>query len=99
MVLEDARSQLLAALGDDGVQRIEYAVGFVDPYDVSVWLATATDAQRDALAQQDGLEEKVAETLRAAGIDESDAVFSNVIVQSQETVDREYDGSWFYALR
>jgi hypothetical protein len=99
-VLEDAESRLLAALGDAGVERIEYVVGFVEPYTVSVWLGTATDAQRELLAEREGLREKVLDALRAAGIEGTDAVFSDVVVvQSQETVDRDYRGNWFYALR
>jgi hypothetical protein len=36
---------------------------------------------------------------RTHGFEEQDLGELVVIVESQETVDREYDGSWFYALR
>jgi hypothetical protein len=99
-VLEDAKGRLPAAFAGSGVVRIEYVVGFVEPYEVSVWLGTQTDAQREALAQREGLHEEVAHALVACGIEDTDAVFNGgAVVQSQETVDRDYEGSWFYALR
>ena len=98
-VLEDAERRLLDAYAGSGVMRIEYVVGFVEPYQVSVWLGTETDAQREALAPRNGLHEEVANALSASGINATDAVFNGVVVQSQETVDRDYEGSWFYALR
>jgi hypothetical protein len=98
-VLQDAETRLLACLASSGVMRLEYVVGFVEPYEVSVWLGTETDAQREALKRHEGLHEEVGDALTAAGIDDTDAVFRRVVVQSQETVDREYEGRWFYALR
>jgi hypothetical protein len=98
-VLDGARPGLLAMFREAGVERIEYVVGFVAPYQVSVWLGTESDAQRDALAERAGLDAAVAEVLRATGIESTDAVFDGVAVQSQESVDRAYQGSWFYALR
>jgi hypothetical protein len=98
-VLKEAERRLIDAFAADGVVRVEYVVGFVKPYGVSVWLGTQTDAQRDALAPHDGLEKRVGEMLETCGIAETDAGFEGVAVQSQETVDRECEGSWFYALR
>lgn len=98
-MLKDAEVRLLDTFADSGVATIKYVVGFVEPYEVSVWLGTETDAQRDALGRRQGLHETVADALVASGIDGSDAVFDGVVVESQETVDREYEGSWFYALR
>jgi hypothetical protein len=98
-VLEAARGRLLAAFSEPGVDRVEYVVGFVGPYEVSVWLGTETDAERDSLARSEGLREDVARVLADCGLDRTDAVFGAAVVQSQETVDRDYEGSWFYALR
>ena len=66
-VLEDAKSRLLDTLRELGVERIEYVVGFVRPYRVSVWLGTGTDAEKAALAKQERLSDTVAEVLAAAG--------------------------------
>jgi hypothetical protein len=97
-VLEDAETRLSASFAGFGVARIEYVVGFVEPYEVSVWLGTETDAQRETLRRREGLHEEVGDALAAAGIDHTDGVFRGVVVQSQETGDRDYDGNWFSAL-
>jgi hypothetical protein len=34
-----------------------------------------------------------------AGLPRSAAQVAGTVAQSQETVDRDYEGSWFYALR
>lgn len=97
--LEAAKPRLLARFQDAGAERIEYTVGFVCPYQVSVWLGTATDPQKAALAGEERLAATVRDILTSSGLGETDAVFDGVVVQSQETVDRDYEGSWFYALR
>ena len=96
---EAATERLRARFADDGVVRAEYVVGFVKPYGVSVWLGTETDAQRDKLAAFPGLHASVADVLAEVGMTESEYVYRGVVVQSEETVQRDYEGSWFYALR
>lgn len=78
--------------------RIEWAVGFVRPYRVSAWLGTETDVERDALRDGPFLAD-VREILESAGLPCGTARLERTVVQSQETVDRDYEGSWFYALR
>lgn len=96
--LERAEPALLARLGPHGIIGVEYVVGFVHPYVVWVWLVTTSDAERDALGELPFLDE-VREVLTEVGLPDEDADFEGTTVQSQETVDRDYDGSWFYALR
>lgn len=86
-------------LRQHGVTRIEPVVGFVKPYRIHVWLCTDTDAARDALSGPNPLQDKVREVLVAAGLPQDEAHFEGTVAQSQETVDRDYEGSWFYALR
>lgn len=66
-----------------------------DP-NVCVWLGTQTDAQRDALVTADDLLVQVRRVLaqEVVGID-----ITGVTVQSDETASRDYEGSWFYAMR
>jgi hypothetical protein len=96
---EAATEHLRARFAEAGVVRVEYAVGFVRPYAVSVWLGTETDAQRDKLATRPQLRESVFEVLAEVEMSESEYVYRGVVVQSEETVQRDYEGSWFYALR
>lgn len=98
--LEDAKPALCEELGHFGVTRIEYVVGFVKPYQVAVWLGTETDAQRDALSPINPEIDSVRRILKPLlpnvdYVGEIDAT----VAQSQEAVDRDYQGSWFYALR
>ncbi len=94
-----ATERLRAQFADAGVVHVEYVVGFVRPYDVSVWLGTETDTQRDKLATQPQLRESVSEVLAEVEMSDSDYVYGGVVVQSEETVQRDYEGSWLYALR
>ena len=96
--LDRAKPAIVAALSARGVVRIEWVVGFVRPYSVWAWLGTATDAERDALPELP-FRDEVLEILRSAGLSEGDVGEFGTTKQSQETVDRDYEGSWFYALR
>jgi hypothetical protein len=81
-----------------GVLRIEYVSAFPSQDDAWVWLGTATDAERDALA---GSEPWLLSEVRLIAEHHGFAAknVSGVTVQSQETVARDFKGSWFYALR
>ncbi|WP_446219876.1 hypothetical protein [Micromonospora sp. IBHARD004] len=94
--LQSAAPALVAAFGHRGVVRVEYVSAFPRP-EVWVWLGTSTDQEREALK---GGPELVGQVLRVLDLksDEGIAV-EGVTVQSEETVSRDYAGSWFYALR
>ena len=89
---------LLQAFRESGVTRIEYVTAFPLGDDAWVWLGTATDAERDALA---GAEPPVLSDVRLIAERHGflAAKVRGVTVQSEETVARDYQGSWFYALR
>lgn len=97
-VLERSESAIISTNKSAGVVRVEWTVGFVWPYDVSAWLCTTTDAERDQLRDQP-FHEATFEILVAAGLSVSDLGQFRTTKQSQETVDRDYQGSCFYALR
>lgn len=94
--LASLRSALLAGLAARDVARVEYVVGFDVPFRFWVWLGTGSDGERDRLASWPGLAAEVSELARASGLG---LLYRGVTVESQETVDREYEGSWFYRLR
>ena len=95
--LERIKECLLAALSERGVRRVEFVTAFIEPYDSWVWLGTSTDSERDALLDVHDLLELVSDAIQASGLDHS--LITGATSQSQETVDRDYEGSWFYALR
>jgi hypothetical protein len=82
------------------VTRIQYHATFGTSDDVSVWLCTDTDQQRDQLdTTTDALLEDVREIFVGVGFTPEELNGLRTFVQSQETVDRECEGSWFLALR
>ncbi len=60
----------------------------------SCWIITATDEERDCIKNDSEL---IARLWKVS----SDAGFApdGFMVQSQETVQRDYKGNWFYAMR
>ena len=98
-VLVNARPALVDAFFHDGVVRVEYVSAFPDHQPFAVWLGTATDSEAVRLRTLPTIRARVHDLLVAHGFEERDLGGLMVVVQSQETIDREYDGSWFYALR
>lgn len=98
-LLQEAREAIVRRLAPHGVQHVEFVSAFGSSEDVWVWLATATDAQRDALSGEEPLLKDVREAVASAGYPPDELHNIHSTVQSQETVDRDYKGSWFYALR
>jgi hypothetical protein len=60
----------------------------------SCWITTQTDVDRDRIKKDSALLAELFELAAKAGF-----APDTFVVQSQETVDREYKGSWFYAMR
>jgi hypothetical protein len=98
-VLVNARPALVDAFFHDGVIRVEYVSAFPYQQPFAVWLGTATDSEAARLQTSPTIRARVHDLLVAHGFEEQDLGELMVVVQSQETVDREYDSSWFYALR
>ncbi len=88
--LDVAKARILECLADRGVTRVEYVVGFGQAHEEGpwVWLATDTDATRGLLNGNESVEELI-----AAVFSDLHRQFRGVVVESQETVDREYEGS------
>ena len=97
-LLTGARPELVCAFADDGVRRVEFVAAFAGQKAIAVWLGTTSDAEAELLRRSTGLLERVAPVLRTAGFTESELGELVVVVQSQQTVDRDYAGSWSHAL-
>lgn len=98
-VLEEARSALAESLRAEGVIRVDYVAAFPDQARFAVWLGTATDVEASRLRAAPTTLAQVHDRLLARGFVEQDLHGLGIVVLSQETVDREYDGSWFNAQR
>lgn len=99
LVLEGARRAIIEALGCAGVTRVETVAAFPGQTGVAVWLGTTTDVEAGRVRDSGTAPESVREVLAAAGLGVQELDGLSVVVQSQETVDREYGGSWFNAVR
>jgi hypothetical protein len=97
-LLRNIEPELLQSFRDAGVTRVEYVSAFPAQDDAWDWLGTGTDAHRDALASS-GPRVLAEVRLIAERHGFIAAKVRGVTVQSEETVDRDFEGSWFYALR
>jgi len=97
-LLEMARRPLVSAFADDGVTRVEYTAVFPSLDSFAVWLCTDTDSQRDGLGMSNPRLEPIRQVLASVGFATSDLMHSSSTAQSQETVDRDFQGSWFWAM-
>lgn len=97
--VEDARPTLVDAFSADGVSRVEYVAAFPDQQPFAVWLGTATDSEAQRLRASPTVHGQVHDVLQTCGFQGHDLTELKVVIQSQETVDRDYAGNWFYALR
>lgn len=64
-----------------------------------IWLVTATDAEKAEVAKRGLLRAEVLAALREAGVQSDLVEQTHITVESQETVDRDYEGSWYYAMK
>jgi hypothetical protein len=97
-LLEDSRMPLLQTLGSLGVARVEFVGAFPELDSLGVWLGTLTDYERDAL-DRPSVTERVRQVLPSVGFRDDELADFRVVPESQETVDRDYEGSWYYAMR
>lgn len=80
-----------------GVTRsISFLGDFIEPV---VWLVTERDSERDHLMESGEMRDTVLRSLRKAGVREGLVQGAGVTVESQETVDREFAGSWWAAVK
>ncbi len=90
-----AERLLVRALANAGVT----SVRFITPRPTSVWLITQGDAEADPLGKRTDLRGIVFEALQSACLGSEAIEEFGIVVQSEQTVARDYEGSWFYAMR
>jgi hypothetical protein len=98
-IFELAQPILIDALAPDGVIDARLVASFPNSDDFVIWLCTATDEQRDALPQRSPRLEQARTILSQTGFPAAQLHGLGTVAQSQQTVDRDYQGSWFFALR
>jgi hypothetical protein len=98
-LLKHAKTRLVELFGSDGVTEVRVGAAFPQVNGVDVWLCTLADDEKVRLQAKPHRFDNVKAVLRSAGFSDVDVAKSTVTVQSQETVDRDFEGSWFYATR
>jgi hypothetical protein len=93
-VMNDAVPAIVAALGECGVTDVEWMVGY-HGYPVCQ-LITTTDAEKAVVVEHDHFRDTVVQHLAEAGVPSEPLEQAAVTVQSQETVDRDFEGRWLY---
>jgi hypothetical protein len=71
----------------------------IDPKNLAVWTTTDTDAQRDELLSSGALINQFRVVFRAAGYPESAVLDIRFEFESQQTVDRDFNGNWWHAVK
>ena len=98
-LLDDAAPVLTEKYGSSGVTKTRFVGAFPELPGAGVWLCTTTDSERDALRSDPALVESVLAVMRSVGFSSADIARSSVVVESQEAVDRDTEGSWFLRMR
>ena len=71
----------------------------ISPDHLAFWITTATDAERDLLAADAGLQDDFRRALLRAGYPADAVLKVGFAFESQETVDRVHGGNWWYAVK
>jgi hypothetical protein len=95
-VMKRLEDSLLREFESQGVRHVEFVIAFSEPFTFWVWLGSATDAEREQLQADASVNERIRAEAASLSID---ALYEGWTIGSQETVDRDYQGSWFYRLR
>lgn len=71
----------------------------IDPKHLAYWITTATDAERDRLAADVELHAAFRRAVAEAGYPAEAVAEVGLAFQSEETVQRDYGGNWYYAVK
>jgi hypothetical protein len=90
--------ELLEALADHGIVRAQ-AIGYDGTGPLLVYLGTDTDARLEQLGSRDPLLAQVRQVLASCGLSAEVVEQVRTTGISAETVDRDFAGNWFAAMR
>jgi hypothetical protein len=71
----------------------------IDPVNLAIWITSATDVQRDVLRRDPEFQASIRQALREVGYPAGAIDGVAFEIESQETVDRDHQGSWWYAVK
>lgn len=94
--MEGVREGLLREFAADGVILVDFVVALSEPFYFTVWLGVPTDRERDVGQQDATVDGRVRRVVAEHAMTE---LYRGFTIESQETVDRDYEGRWFYRRR
>ncbi len=71
----------------------------IDPKHLAVWITTQTDRQRDALSADESLKARLREILAESSYPQKAIPQVGFAFESEETVQRDHGGNWWYAIK
>jgi hypothetical protein len=71
----------------------------IDPRFLAVWITTETDLERDRLEKDEDLLQRLRAALLQAGYPADAVPLVGFSFESQETVNRDYGGNWWYRVK
>lgn len=71
----------------------------IDPKYLAIWVSVATDEQKNMLKAHPELIEKFQEAILELGYPAESVPEIGYAFESQETVDRDYNHNWWYAVK
>lgn len=95
--VEQANRAIVAALQEHGVIDVHWFRAYYG--EPVLWLVTATDLQREAVARSGCFRDVVLPLLGEFGVPSDLLKDACVTVESNETVDRDWNGNWFHAMK
>jgi len=66
----------------------------IDPRHLAIWITTKTDTERDRLRSDQTLHQQLCDSMLLVGYSSDAVPLVHFVIESQETVDRDYGGSW-----
>ena len=67
----------------------------IDPRHLAIWIKTKTDEERDRLRHDSDLQQQLRDALLQVGYPTAAVPLVGFAFESQETVDRDFGGSWY----
>lgn len=71
----------------------------IDPRHLAIWITTDTDSQRNALNLDEAFKPAIRDILKKNGYPAEAIPHVAIVVESQETVSRDFLGNWWHAVK
>jgi hypothetical protein len=96
-----ARKRIKALLRQrySSVKVTSFGATDISPRYLAVWIITSTDAERDHLESDPALVQSMRSEFLDAGYPSEYVPSIGFAFQSQETIDRDFGGSWYHAMK